>query len=212
MSDNLPVTTRLWRLRFTIAFVAVMLAANWAAGGLWRDLPATAMARWGISHDDLARGEVWRLLTANFLSRHPRMLLDQVSFTLCIIGWFEWHHGSLRALAMFFVTNTAGFVLTLFGVVGVLKSYPLGAGLDSLRDIGMSAGGFGLVGAILADLPRKWLWLGGALVLLAAKFFVLPDPIADITHPITLVLGFALEWWLLSVATRRAGSSQGPEC
>ena len=201
MSDSLSVTTRLWRLRFTLGFLGVMIAANWAAGGLWRDLPAAALARWGISHDDLARGEVWRLITANFLSKHPRMLVDQIVFSLCIIGWFEWNHGSLRAFAMFFVTNTAGFLLTLFWVVGVLKSYAVGAGLDTMRDIGMSAGGFGLVGAIIADLPRKWLLLGGALVLLGAKFFVLPDPIADIAHPITLVLGFALELWLLPAAT-----------
>ena len=203
MSDSLSVTTRLWRLRFTVAILGVMIAANWAAGGLWRDLPPAALARWGISHDDLAKGEVWRLITANFLSRHPRMLLDQVTFTLCTVGWFEWHHGSLRAFAIFFVTNTAGFLLTLFWVVGVLKSYPVGAGLDTMRDIGMSAGGFGLIGAIIADLPRKWLLLGGALVLLGAKFFVLPDPIADIAHPITLVLGFMLELWLLPATTHR---------
>ena len=72
-----------------------------------------------------------------------------------------------------------------------------------MRDIGMSAGGFGLIGAIIADLPRKWLLLGGALVLLGAKFFVLPDPIADIAHPITLVLGFMLELWLLPATTHR---------
>ena len=201
MSDSQSVTTRLWRLRLTLGFLGVMIAANWAAGGLWRELPAAAMARWAVSHDDLARGEIWRLITANFLSRHPRMLVDQVTFTLCTIGWFEWHHGSLRAFAMFFVTNTAGFLLTLFWVVDVLRSYPAWAGLDTLRDIGMSAGGFGLVGAILADLPRKWLFLGGALVLLGAKFFLLPDPIADIAHQITLVLGFALELWLLRPAT-----------
>ena len=201
MSDSQSVTTCLSRLRFTLGFLGVMIAANWAAGGLWRDLPAAAMARWAVSHDDLARGEIWRLITANFLSRHPRMLVDQVTFTLCIIGWFEWHHGSPRAFAMFFVTNTAGFLLTLFWVVDMLKSYPAWAGLDTLRDIGMSAGGFGLVGAILADLPRKWLYLAGALILLGAKFFLLPDPIADIAHPITLVLGFALELWLLRPAT-----------
>ena len=203
MSDSLSVTTRLWRRRFTLGFLGVMIAANWAAGGLWRDLPAAALARWGISHDDLARGEVWRLITANFLSKHPRMLVDQIAFSLCIIGWFEWHHGSLRAFAMFFVTNTAGFLLTLFWVVGVLKTYPAWAGLDTMRDIGMSAGGFGVVGAILADLPRKWLLLGGALVLLGAKFLLLPDPIADIAHPITLVLGFALERYLLSMVLHR---------
>lgn len=205
MSDSLSVTTRLWRLRFTLGFLGVMIAANWAARGVWRDLPDMALARWGISHDDLARGEIWRLITANFLSKHPRMLVDQITFSLCIIGWFEWHHGSLRAFAMFFVTNTAGFLLTLFWVVGVLKTYPAWAGLDTMRDIGMSAGGFGVVGAILADLPRKWLFLGGALVLLGAKFFLLPDPIADIAHPITLVLGFALELWLLLAATHRPG-------
>lgn len=191
-------------MRFTLGFLGVMFAANWAVGGLWRDLPPAALARWGISHDDLARGEVWRLLTANFLSKHPRMLLDQISFTLCIIGWFEWRHGSLRAFAMFFVTNTAGFLLTLFWVVGMLKGYPADPGLDIMRDIGMSAGGFGLVGAILADLPRKWLLLGGAMVLLGVKFFFLPDPIADIAHPITLVLGFALELLQQSAATHRA--------
>ena len=200
MSGRISIPSALWRLRFTLVFLAVMIAANWAAGGIWRDLPAAAMARWGISHDDLARGEFHRLITANFLSKRPRMLLNQVSFTLCIIGWYEWYHGSLRAFAMFFVTNTAAFLLTLFGVIWILKGHPFGAGLGTLRDIGMSAGGFGLIGAILAALPRKWLLLSVALALLGAKFFVLPDPIADIAHPIALVMGFTLDLYLSSIA------------
>jgi len=208
MSVSNRTLTVLWRLRFTLGFLMVMLTANWAAGGVWRDLPDAALARWGISHNDLIKGEIYRLVTANFLSKHPRMLLDQIAFTLCVIGWFEWHHGSLRAFGMFFVTNTMGFMLTLFWLVGMLKIYPAWTGLDSLRDIGMSAGGFGVLGAILADLPRKWLLLWGALVLLGAKFFILPDPIADIAHPVTLVTGFVLERYLLSMGPhqhRRTG-------
>lgn len=181
------------RLRFTMAFLVIMVLANWAAGGLWRDLPAASLATWGISHDDLAAGQVYRLITANFLSRHPRMLFDQIAISLCTIGWYEWHSGSLRAFVMFFATNTAAFLLTLLGVVG-----PLSGGMDlpslaSLRDIGMSAGGFGLLGAIIAPFPRRWALLVLVLVLLAAKFFIRPDPVADIVHPIALVLGVALE-------------------
>ena len=198
----------LWHLRFTLGFLAVMIAANWAVGGGWHDLPAAALARWGISHDDLTRGEIYRLITANFISKHPRMLIDQITLSLCVIGWYEWHHGSLQAFAMFFVINTAGLLLTLIGGVALLKEYSDLAELGSLRDVGMSAGGFGLMGAILADLSRKWLLPGRALGLLGAKFFVLPDPIADIGHPITLLLGFGLE--LVLAAYRQSGGSMGP--
>ena len=41
--------------------------------------------------------------------------------------------------------------------------------------------------------PRRWALLVLVLVLLGVKFFIRPDPVADIVHPIALVLGVALE-------------------
>jgi hypothetical protein len=44
-------------------------------------------------------------------------------------------------------------LVTPCGILAVLKRDGAWPELGSLRDIGISAGGFGLVGAILADLP-----------------------------------------------------------
>lgn len=74
------------RLRFTMASLAITVLTNWAAGGLWRDLLVASLARSGISHDDLANGMTYLLITTNFLSRHPRRLFDQIALSLCTIG------------------------------------------------------------------------------------------------------------------------------
>lgn len=190
-----PVSLDRRGLRFTTLFLCVMVAANFVAGSIFADLPRGVLDAWGIAHHRLLNGEVWRLITSTFLSHDSGMFLRQFVFAALVIGYYEWHWGVWRTASMFFAIDIIGTIVLLVALIGPLAGlpHPMLEGIALRHDVGMSAGGFGLVGAILAMQQQRWLWFGGAFVLLAAKLALWPDIIADLAHILTLVMGFALQ-------------------
>ncbi|MCB1369244.1 MAG: hypothetical protein KDK00_15860 [Rhodobacteraceae bacterium] len=165
-----------------------MLIANFASGSIGGDLPHEILEAWGIGHDSLLSGEAFRLLTGIFLSHDADMLLRQLVFAGAVIGHTEWRRGSLRAAVLFFGLDLAGTLILLALIGGA-------AGLGHLagaNDVGMSIGGFGLIGLAIAGWSRRWLVLGVVFAAVGAKFAILPDPLADLGHVVALGLGFAL--------------------
>ncbi|WP_339763232.1 hypothetical protein [uncultured Hoeflea sp.] len=58
----------LGRSWFTISFLAVMIAAIAATGNIFGTLPATQVRLCGVSLEALSRFEIYRLVSAVFLS------------------------------------------------------------------------------------------------------------------------------------------------
>lgn len=190
----------LTHLPFTLAFLVVMIGANWAAGTLSGRLPFRALTEWGMSHQRLVRGETFRLLTGTFLSHNLGMFLRQIVFAAVVIGIYEWQSGSVQAVLMFVTTNLAGTLIVLLGILPVLAAYFPDAAPRPLfsLDVGMSAGGFGLLGAILAGLPSPWVMLLLVLVGIAVKIRIRLEPIADAAHIVCLILGAGLQFIVLT--------------
>ena len=176
------------RLRFTLLFLAVMVTANLLAGSVSQGLPSWVIADWGIGHDSLLSGEISRLITGTFLSHDPEMFRRQLIFAATVIGYTEWVRGTGWAAALFFGLDITGMLILLACVAlaaGVID-------LTSMNDVGMSIGGFGLIGVAIAGWRRKWLAFGAILITIAVKFGLAPEPLADGGHVIALALGFAL--------------------
>lgn len=176
------------RLRFTLLFLLVMGLANLAAGSAFGALPPDVLARWGIGHDALISGDAFRLMTGIFLSHDPDMLLRQLVFAGAVIGYTEWRRGSLRTAALFFGLDFAG----TFVLLTVLGATAAPGPLAEMNDVGMSIGGFGLIGLAIAEWPHRRVTLGAILLAIAAKHAIAPDVLADLGHGIALGLGFAL--------------------
>lgn len=176
------------RLRFTILFLMVMVFANLAAGSLGQHLPAAMLKDWGIGHKSLLSGQVFRLITGTFLSHDPDMLLRQFIFAATVIGYIEWTQGTGRAALLFFGLDITGTFLLLACVgwgVGVID-------MTSTNDVGMSIGGFGLIGVAITKWRYRWLLLAATLLAIAVKFSIEPDLLADGGHVLALTLGFFL--------------------
>lgn len=172
-----------------------MFFANWAAGTFGGVLPADALANWGISHLSVRQGEAFRLLTGTYLSHDLGMLIRQFVFAATIIGAYEWLEGTWRAITMYVVIDVIGTLIVLFVILPLLVG-PIGLlGPETLKahDVGMSAGGFGLIGALLARGPRGILGLLAVSVAIAIKTWVSFDPIADTAHLLCLLIGFGLQ-------------------
>ena len=180
--------TSIRRLRFTILFLAMMLFANLFAGSLAFTLPRQMLADWGIGHDSLLLGEVFRLITGIFLSHDPDMFIRQTVFAAAVIGYTERRRGPVRAALLFFSLDITGTVILLACVgcaVGVVD-------LRSTNDVGMSIGGFGLIGVAIAEWRGKWLLPAALLLTIAVKFATSPDLLADGGHVLALFSGFVL--------------------
>jgi hypothetical protein len=189
------------RLPFTLGFLSVMMAANWAAGTLSGRLPLRMLRDWGISHHGLVQGEVFRLVTGVFLSHDLPMFLRQIAFAACVIGYCEWHTGTAQTALLFAAIDVAGSLIVVFAILPLVAVHFPDSGLDALRslDVGMSAGGFGLIGAILVLLPGPWGWLLAALCAIAVKAWLNFELIADTAHVVCMILGFAVQMTLPSV-------------
>lgn len=175
------------RLRFTLLFLATMLVANIASGSTSNDLPHEILEAWGIGWDAVASGDVFRLVTGTFLAHDPDMFLRQIVFAATVIGYTEWQRGSLRTAALFFGLDLVG-TLALLALVGWSAGL---AQFAATNDVGMSIGGFGLIGLAIAGWQRHWLVLSLVLLAVGVKYGISPDPLADLGHILALGFGFA---------------------
>jgi hypothetical protein len=185
----------LGRTPFTLVFLGLMVAANWLAGTMSGRLPFHRLTEWGISHQRLLRGEALRLLTGTFLSHDRAMFLRQMIFAGGVIGYYEWRFGTVQAVLMFTCINVMGLMVVVFGVLpmlAVVMPSLIRRPLHSL-DVGMSAGGFGLIGAILVGFPYGPALLAAAILAICVKMRLKFEVIADMAHLICLLLGFATQ-------------------
>lgn len=183
------------RIPFTLAFLIAMGTANWLAGTFTGILPPQALTAWGISHTAILNGEAYRLITGTFLSHDIGMFTRQICFAAAAIGSYEWLEGTRRVFTLFFSADVLGSLLVLFGVLPLLVGHTDLASDAALftHDVGMSAGGFGLIGALIAKKQKGWLLLSLALGLIAIKIEIHYEVIADTAHIVCLLLGFALQ-------------------
>tara|TARA_R110000787_G_scaffold249221_2_gene354820 strand:+ start:511 stop:1074 length:564 start_codon:yes stop_codon:yes gene_type:complete len=171
-----------------------MVAANIFTGSLFGNLPTAHLQSWGISLATLLNGDISRLVTATFLSHDSDMFVTQFLFAAAIIGTHEWRRGTWSTLTLFCVTDIAGSLVIFFLIIAPLSGMDLHAA-DSIalkHDVGMSGGGFGLLGGIVAGMRQRWLIAPAVLVAIIVKFRLFPDLIADSLHIVTFILGFAI--------------------
>jgi hypothetical protein len=178
---------------FTFVFLAMMVVANYAAGTLTGSLPMEALRNWGVSHSSIAKGQMFRLLSGTFLSHDLAMFLRQFAFAALVIGYYEWTQGTWRAVAMFFVLDSLATLVALFCVLRLIAP----PRVSQEHDVGMSAGGFGLIGAILVLWPGRYWLLLIVMAAIVVKYRWRPEPIADGVHLVALLCGFALQYLVI---------------
>ncbi|MFD1342589.1 rhomboid-like protein [Litorisediminicola beolgyonensis] len=177
------------RVPVTLVFLCLMLAANALAGTLSGHIDPELLANWGIGVEALKDGKLLRFVTAVFLSHDLSMALRQLVFAASVIGAVEWRFGSWRAAGLFFALDVTA-TLVLLAAVAVL---PVLATLAATTDLGMSMGGFGLIGVLIGTRARAGWWLAAVLALIGLKYAASPDPLADLGHAIALVIGFSIQ-------------------
>ena len=173
------------RYRFTLLFLAALVFANTAAGTLDGELPGEMLEVWGIGQEAVWSGDFVRLLTGTFLSHDVGMFFRQIVFAALTLGYTERVRGSLPAAMAFFALEI-GSTLVLLTAVWMLPSL---SDVSALNDVGMSMGGFGLVGLAIAGVRYRWFFLFAVLLAISIKVAVDFEPLTDTGHVIALLLG-----------------------
>ena len=199
----------LFRLRFTLALVLAMLAANALGGATTGTIDPVILGNFGFGVREVLGGEAWRLLTAIPLSHDAAMLGRQLLFAALAVGAYEWRHGWRLAAALFVLSDLAASLILALGL-GAALAAGASESLDAL-DVGISGGGFAAIGALAASLPRgRSVMLAVLLGALALKPLVLLDPVADLLHPLALLIGFGLHGVLAPRLSDRRGRRTPP--
>ncbi len=193
------------RVPFTLFFLCVMILANLLAGTLSEVGPESSVSDWGISHLSVREGDLFRLVSGTFLSHDFSMFVRQVAFAAVVIGMYEWTQGTWRALAMHLSIDIVGTLLVLFAILpGLVMLHPaIDTQALAVFDVGMSAGGFGLIGALVALQKHRWPILLAVCAAIFVKVWISFDPIADSAHFLCLFLGFAAQMALSAFSDKR---------
>lgn len=181
-----PLVSRILRLRFTLLFLIAMIVANALAGTLSGELPPEALDAWGVGQLSVWSGDLSRLLTGTFLSQDVDMLVRQLLFAAAILGFTEWTWGSGRSALLFLALDLAATLLLLTAV----WMLPALAEVAALNDVGMSMGGFGLVGLAIARWRGRFALFALVLAGIGAKIGFDFEPLTDVGHVLALCLGF----------------------
>ena len=181
-----PTVLTIIRHKFTILFVALQIVSNAAAGTLTGDLPPELLETWGIGQESVWSGDFARLLTGTFLSHDSDMFLRQIVFAALILGYTERARGSWFTALAFFALDI-GSTFVLLTAVWLLPSL---SDVSALNDVGMSMGGFGLVGLAIAGARYRWPLCIAVLLAISIKVAVDLEMLTDTGHVIALLLGF----------------------
>lgn len=182
------------RFRFTLAFFGVFLLANLLIGSPWRMVPETWLNRWGFSLDNLTHHRWFTLFTSVWFAHGPNMFLRLVVLVLVTLGSCEYALGTRRTIALYFLLDAAGTVVgTLLAAAGLaLLHSPEQSEFLVTGAVGMSAGGFGCLGAAFSQLRPRLRWslfaLGMAVQLVRLIFFT--ELSSDTIHLLTFPAGF----------------------
>lgn len=197
----------------TLALVVVLVAVGIATGSAWHAVPHVLIHDAGFRPSDGLALDVGRLLGAAWFTTDPWSLLQAVVLTGVGVGLLERRVGGAWAALAFLALHAASFL----SVVLIYAVAPASGLVRDARDIGASAGYFGVLALVVAMMPR-WRWLVPAFALLtlvgwldsASAHHVLGrDVNAGAEHLFTVLYG-GTAGWIAGARSRLAlGRDQG---
>src|ERR1700749_1698230 len=190
------ILSRLWRVRITLGYAAVLVGVSVALVDLGPRVRAQVIAQASTNLHNLARGHLATLFGSAFITDAGPMYF-WLPCLVCLLALAEliWRSGRL---AIVFVTGHIGATLLVaIGLTAAIEFGWLPLSVSRARDVGGSYGAVAVLGPLTPAIPQRWrpAWIGWWLpVGIAAA--ALGDDFTDVGHAIALVLGMLVSFRL----------------
>ena len=203
----------LGRLSFTLMMLATLLMVALMTNTHFQPITRQLLNRTGFAPSDLWFGRLERIFTSALVTAGGKVFWEALFMVAFAVGWAEWRTGWKRTAATFWGVHLLALVL-LSLIVSLALHQLRFIGLEAsevARDVGPSAGYFGVLGLAIARLRRPWhLLAGGALFASLVVVLFLPPSLgenarlkfsADLAH----LLAFPLGWLSSGLAGKAHG-------
>lgn len=183
------IFSRLARVRFTVGYVAIVLAISCAILALGPHVHDVIVQRASTNLHNLARGHLGTLLgSALVVDAGP--LYFWPPFLTCLLALAELHLRTIRLVAAFLVGHIGATLLVAAALAGAVEFGWLPLSITRASDVGMSYGALAVLGAMTAVIPRRWraAWVGWWVSAGLAAAIIGGD-FTDAGHTVAVILG-----------------------
>jgi hypothetical protein len=189
MSMIYGILSRLARIRFTVGYVATLLAVSSALLMLGPHARDIIIQRASTNLHNLAHGHVGTLLgSALVVDAGP--LYFWLPFLTCMLVLAELHLRTVRLIVAFVVGHIGATLLVAAALAAAVELHWLPFSVTRASDVGMSYGALAVLGAMTAVIPRRWrmAWVGWWLAAGMASAIIGGD-FTDAGHTVAVILG-----------------------
>lgn len=193
--------TLLRRLPFTLTMLVLLGLSAILTNTQVATISAEWLDRLGFAPVDLFALDLGRLFTSALVTSGGWVFWEALGMVAFAVGLAEWLTGFLRAALTFWGVHLSTLVIE--SLVVVFPLHFLGMTLGSLvalsRDVGPSAGYFGALGLLSANLKYPWNLISGGLIFVGLQLALLSmsggnnlgmEVSADLAHLIAFPLGW----------------------
>ena len=183
------ILSRLGRIRFTVGYVAVLLAVSSALIVLGPQARDVIIQHASTNLHNLAHGHLGTLLgSALVVDAGP--LYFWLPFLTCMLVLAELHLRTIRLFVAFVVGHIGATLLVAAALAAAVELRWLPLSVTRASDVGMSYGALAVLGAMTAVIPRRWrmAWIGWWVAAGIASAIVGGD-FTDAGHTVAVILG-----------------------
>ncbi len=183
------IFSRLARVRFTVGYVAVLLAVSCAILVLGQHAHDVIVQRASTNLDNLAHGHLGTLLgSALVVDAGP--LYFWLPFLTCLLALAELHLQTIRLVVAFLVGHIGATLVVAAALAAAVEVGWLPISVARASDVGMSYGALAVLGAMTAAIPQRWrpAWVGWWISAGLASAIIGGD-FTDAGHTVAVILG-----------------------
>ncbi len=183
------IFSRLARVRFTVGYVAVLLAVSCAILVLGQHAHDVIVQRASTNLHNLAHGHVGTLLgSALVVDAGP--LYFWLPFLTCLLALAELHLQTIRLVVAFVVGHIGATLVVAAALATAVEVGWLPISVARASDVGMSYGALAVLGAMTAAIPQRWrpAWVGWWISAGLASAIIGGD-FTDAGHTVAVILG-----------------------
>jgi hypothetical protein len=183
------ILSRLARVQFTVAYVAVLFAVSCAILVLGPHAHDELVQRASTNLHNLARGHLATLLGSAFVV-DAGPLYFWLPFLTCLLALAELHLRTIRLIVAFLVGHIGATLAVAAALAAAVEFGWLPLSISRAPDVGMSYGALAVLGALTAAIPRRWrpAWIGWWISAGVAAAIIGAD-FTDAGHTVAVILG-----------------------